>query len=177
MEGLYLIKLREFIKCNENVYKIGKSIRLNKRIKSYPKNSKLELVYLCNNCNKAEQKILNIFDNEFIKRKDYGNEYYEGDVQIMINIIQNNIIGKKIDIINNIMVEPQINNINTKINKSNNIKCYFCDKVYKNKNNLKVHLNNNCIQNLNIRILIFVIYLMFLYSELNTYTIIIYIFF
>jgi len=177
MEGLYLIKLREFIKCNENVYKIGKSIRLNKRIKSYPKNSKLELVYLCNNCNKAEQKILNIFDNEFIKRKDYGNEYYEGDVQIMINIIQNNIIGKKIDIINNIMVEPQKKNNNISFIDYKLYNNMLNGIVYKNKNNLKVHLNNNCIQNLNIRILIFVIYLMFLYSELNTYTIIIYIFF
>ena len=47
MEGLYLIKLREFIKTNEEVYKFGRSFNLKKRITQYLKNSKIEFLYTC----------------------------------------------------------------------------------------------------------------------------------
>ena len=49
-QGIYLIREREFIKCNENIYKIGKSNMLNDRIKNYPKNSSLHLLIFCKDC-------------------------------------------------------------------------------------------------------------------------------
>ena len=42
-KGCYLLRTREFKNLNDNIYKIGRSINLNKRIKNYPNNSELIL--------------------------------------------------------------------------------------------------------------------------------------
>ena len=43
MEGIYLMHLREFIKSNENVLKLGRSHNLDKRTKQYPNGSEVLL--------------------------------------------------------------------------------------------------------------------------------------
>ena len=92
---VYLIQEREFIKTSENIYKIGKSKQENnKRINQYPKQSKLILQILCNNCDELEKKLINIFKYKYNHRKDIGNEYFEGDSEDMIKniyFIRNNI--------------------------------------------------------------------------------------
>lgn len=104
---LYLIQLREFIKTNESIYKIGKSIDINTRFKSYPKNSKLILLMECNNITLYENKIIKQFSSIFINRKDIGREYFEGDIKLIkkefINILNEEIIedGKEINEDNN----------------------------------------------------------------------------
>ena len=48
---VYLIQEREFIKTSENIFKVGKyKQENNKRINQYPKQSKLILQILCDNC-------------------------------------------------------------------------------------------------------------------------------
>ena len=85
---IYLLQEREFIKTNENIYKIGKSNAKNlTRFKQYPKNSVLLFQSICNNCNIMEKIIIKVFKKKFIRRKDIGNEYFEGDYEKMINII------------------------------------------------------------------------------------------
>ncbi len=87
-EFIYLIKEREFIKNNEEIYKIGKTKQMAlKRIKDYPKNSILLLYIITNDCDKKEKQIIQKFKEHFIHKKDIGNEYFLGDYNHMINII------------------------------------------------------------------------------------------
>ena len=81
MSYIYLILEREFIKTNENIYKIGRSNQNNdKRIKQYPNNSKLILQTICLDCHFSENKIISLFKTKYIHRNDIGHEYFEGDV-------------------------------------------------------------------------------------------------
>ena len=86
---IYLLKEREFIKTNENIYKVGKTTQDNdNRIKQYPKGSKLLLLCDCiNNCSQIEHTIIQLFKSKYIQRKDIGNEYFEGDYKSMMNDI------------------------------------------------------------------------------------------
>ena len=87
---IYLLKLREFIKTNENIYKVGRTCRPNlTRFKNYPNGSQLVFQMLCYDCVSLEKKILENFmkNPEIIFRKDIGNEYFEGDYKLMADII------------------------------------------------------------------------------------------
>ena len=62
MEYIYLIKEREFIKTNENIFKIGRSNQNNdKRIKQYPTDSKLIIQTICSDCKFSEAEIISLF--------------------------------------------------------------------------------------------------------------------
>ena len=94
MSYIYLIQLREFVNNKTDVYKMGKSKQKNcKRVDQYPKGSKVFQVKICNDCDKMEKKLLEIFRNKFIQRKDIGSEYFEGDCRDMMREI-NEIIEK-----------------------------------------------------------------------------------
>ena len=85
---IYLLQEREFIKTNENIYKIGKTKQKNlKRYSNYPNGSKLIFQSICTECDICEKNIVEIFKQEFILRKDIGNEYFEGNFIKMIEII------------------------------------------------------------------------------------------
>ena len=85
---VYLIQEREFIKTSENIFKIGKSKQENnKRINQYPKQSKLILQILCDNCDILEKELIISFKNKYNHRKDIGNEYFEGEHEDMIKNI------------------------------------------------------------------------------------------
>ena len=56
LEYIYLIKLREFVKTNENIYKLGKS-------KKILNGTGLLYQHDCYNCNLVEKRIINIFKN------------------------------------------------------------------------------------------------------------------
>jgi hypothetical protein len=89
---LYLLQEREFIKTKENVYKVGRTEKENhSRFNQYPKGSVLLFQMICNNCKSIERQIINLFKEKFIQRKDIGNEYFEGDFQLMIDIIYSTI--------------------------------------------------------------------------------------
>ena len=84
-ESNYLLQEREFIKEGTPVFKIGRSTQENgKRLKQYPKGSRVVLNIDVDDCIKVEREIIKVFDEKFKKRKDIGNEYYEGDVNQMI---------------------------------------------------------------------------------------------
>ena len=107
---IYLLQEREFIKTNENIYKIGKSKQDNlKRFHQYPKGSILLFQIICNNCDIVEKQIIHIFIDKFIQRTDVGSECFEGDKYEMISIIYDICIANKT--INN--------NINKEIIKPN----------------------------------------------------------
>jgi hypothetical protein len=88
MEYIYLIQEREFIKTQENVYKVGMTKQPNlARFKSYPIGSTLLLHIVCNNCRDTEAKILTLFRKTYKSRTDIGSEYFEGNYTSMISHI------------------------------------------------------------------------------------------
>ena len=108
-EFIYLIKEREFIKNNEEIYKIGKTKQMAlKRIKDYPKNSILLLYIITNDCDKKEKQIIQKFKEHFIHKKDIGNEYFLGDYNHMINIILS-IISNDSSLIESSLIESSLN--------------------------------------------------------------------
>jgi hypothetical protein len=85
---IYLLQEREFIKTNENIYKIGMTKQKNsERFNQYPKGSILLFQMACNDCVYLEKQLLTIFKDTFIQRKDIGNEYFEGNCTQMNKII------------------------------------------------------------------------------------------
>jgi hypothetical protein len=93
---IYLLQEREFIKTKENIYKVGMTEKENhKRFNQYPKGSILLCQLICDNCKNIEKIVLKLFKQNFKQRKDIGNEYFEGDYKIMIDIIYSTIKNEK----------------------------------------------------------------------------------
>jgi hypothetical protein len=93
-EYIYLVQEREFVKSNEDIYKIGKSKQENlKRFNSYPNGSKLLIQCICTNCNKIERKLIKLFREKYEIQRDIGNEYFKGNYIEMIKDIHENIFN------------------------------------------------------------------------------------
>jgi len=81
---IYLIKTAKAISQKESVFKIGKTRQPDfKRFSQYPKGTRFIAQFRCNNCHIMERRLLEIFNTEFVRRLDYGVEYFEGDVSKM----------------------------------------------------------------------------------------------
>jgi hypothetical protein len=53
---IYILREREFIKTNENIYKVGKTTKMAyKRFNQYPNGSKLELMISVDDCDSKEK--------------------------------------------------------------------------------------------------------------------------
>jgi hypothetical protein len=76
IDTIYLLQTREFL--GTNVFKIGRTCNIIDRFKSYPKNSVLLYFATCSNAVVIEKQIITLFTQKYIKRKDLGNEYFEG---------------------------------------------------------------------------------------------------
>lgn len=86
---IYLIREREFLRLNENTYKIGKTrCEPNTRLNGYPKGSEVVLFHKVNNCDDAENRILSRFRKHYVQKTEYGVEYFEGDVNEMLRDIR-----------------------------------------------------------------------------------------
>lgn len=143
---LYLIRLREFVKTNEYIYKIGRTKQIEmKRINQYPKGSELIIFRKCINCIKIEIELIKQFKIKYKHCQKYGNEYFEGNELDMINDI-----NKIIDI------EHEINfsNINNKYYKvciisNNNLgkKCYYNENKINIKKDIEYIINDENIIN------------------------------
>jgi hypothetical protein len=95
---IYLLREREFINTDEPIYKIGRSTTTIKiRMYGYPKGS--ELIYLSNviDCVSLERKLIDLLNDKFIKRKDIGNEYFEGNLEDMLKVIRDEIELERIN--------------------------------------------------------------------------------
>ncbi len=91
---IYLIKVREFIRTNEEVFKVGKTTQENlNRFGTYPRGSRILFLRVCVNCHIIEKEVIEIMKTKYIHKKEYGNEYFEGDFKKMINDI-NKVIDK-----------------------------------------------------------------------------------
>jgi hypothetical protein len=135
-QGIYLIKEREFIKCNEDIYKIGKSNILNNRIKQYPKGSSLHLIIFCEKCEDIEKELIKLLTKKFKIRTEYGAEYFEGKIDKIINEIEKfmttrDCIFCKINnsLTNTFILKDIFNNKNNNITKIS----YPLNKIHTNK--------------------------------------------
>lgn len=81
---VYLIREREFVRNNEQTYKLGKTTQLpNSRLAGYPKGSEVILFIDVSNCHDTEKRLMEQFDGLYKQKKEYGREYYEGDLNNM----------------------------------------------------------------------------------------------
>jgi hypothetical protein len=107
MEYIYLLRTREFIRFNENIYKIGKTTQEpNNRLRGYPKGSEILYIISVKNCHETELLCINKFKYEYVQKRDYGIEYFEGNVKDMIKTI-NYILNIKNDIKNTKIIKKK----------------------------------------------------------------------
>lgn len=81
---IYIIQEREFINARLNIYKIGYSESIARRLPQYPKESELKFCVQTRNFVAFEKAVIKLFDVQFKLRSDIGREYYEGDLCDMI---------------------------------------------------------------------------------------------
>lgn len=92
-EYIYLIRTRECVKLNEQIYKIGKTKKedIKERFDHYPKGIEIIAFFSVKDADKTENDIIKIFNSSFTVKLEYGNEYFEGNIKDMleqfINII------------------------------------------------------------------------------------------
>ncbi len=86
MHYIYLIQLREFL--SRSVYKIGKMVQEpHKRMNAYPKGSKIILILEVPDCHLSEKKLLTSFKIKYRHCTEFGQEYFEGSKDSMIDDI------------------------------------------------------------------------------------------
>ena len=83
---VYIIQEREFVRLDEQTFKIGKTGQNPpwKRFDGYPKGSKVLLLLEVPEKHLFERKIINVFKEKYEHMTDYGNEYFNGNVNEMI---------------------------------------------------------------------------------------------
>lgn len=95
---IYLLRTREFIRLNEQTYKIGKTRQKNlKRFDSYPKKSELMLKMFTPNVDADENMLIDLFKSKYKHMTDYGREYFNGDVHCMIDDIEQHLGQYSVD--------------------------------------------------------------------------------
>ena len=88
-EYIYLLQEREFVINNLPIYKIGRTCNMVNRLKNYPKNSFLILLFPVLKKNKVEEIIKKEFIENFEQRREIGIEYFQGNKKEMIIKILN----------------------------------------------------------------------------------------
>ena len=95
-EYVYMLRTREFIRLNENVYKIGRTSDVTRRFGQYPKES--EIIWFCAVDNSMSvEKTIKKFFSQIFKRTSYGHEWFEGDPTQMIEALSKIVSESKSD--------------------------------------------------------------------------------
>ena len=148
-EYIYLLQEREFIKTNENIYKIGKTKQENlKRIGNYDNGSILICQFRCNDCNKLEKELKTLFREKYDLQKDIGNEYFKGNCDDMRDDIYNyikNEIRKESIVIDDVIDDDETIISKEHLNEIENMfPCYKDDECFGGKKKLvKICIEEN----------------------------------
>ena len=125
---LYIVHEREFLHLN--VFKIGSTQEIKQRLNGYKKGSRLLFCISCANHKHAETEVRIVFCRYFERRIDLGNEYFEGDItmmkEVMFKFVTNTLIykhsqGTQVDMnsitkqIVQVTTETQTDNINVSV--------------------------------------------------------------
>jgi hypothetical protein len=96
---IYLIREREFVNSNQNVFKVGRTIQKTptcylERLKDYKRGSQMFSVLHVESedCEHIETKVKEAF-NKMFKRHNDGHEYFEGDPKTM-SLVINSVYAK-----------------------------------------------------------------------------------
>ena len=94
VEYVYILQEREFVQSGDPVYKIGRTSQENtKRFAQYPKGSTLILQRTCADSRYAESQIKILFKAKYENAREFGVEYFRGDVATMVKDI-NRIVSR-----------------------------------------------------------------------------------
>ena len=82
-EYVYIIRECDFVRLNEDIYKIGRTSKTNPedRFQKYRKGTEIVAFFKVNNSIECENKMIKCFSNHTnIKKMDeYGKEYFQGN--------------------------------------------------------------------------------------------------
>lgn len=93
---IYILSEREFINSGQNVYKIGMTENIVKRMRKLRKGKQLLLAIYTNNVRCVENYIFDKFAADFRARPDYGHGYFQGDVKAMMKALCHYVITNKV---------------------------------------------------------------------------------
>ena len=88
-EYIYIIREREFVRFNEPIYKLGRTINIHNRMNGYPKESEIYLFEPVTNSKWYERELSRLFSEKYSRGRLrsgelIGKEYFIGDVNEMI---------------------------------------------------------------------------------------------
>lgn len=81
---IYLVHTRHCIDTNQSIYKIGRAQDAGQRLRGYPKGSVMKCRLCVSRMKDSEDFLKILCRNDVIQRLDYGVEYYEGSILVMI---------------------------------------------------------------------------------------------
>ena len=88
-EYVYIIRECDFVRLNENIYKIGRTSKANPedRFQKYRKGTEIVGFFGVKDSIECEKKIINCFSNHnnIKKMSEYGKEYFEGNKKELLN--------------------------------------------------------------------------------------------
>jgi hypothetical protein len=88
---MYVIMEREFIKSEENIYKIGMTDQYDprKRLQNYPHDSRVILLIEKPDARRSENIVKDLLraHREIKHRQDIGAEYFEGEKNIIVSVV------------------------------------------------------------------------------------------
>jgi hypothetical protein len=88
-KGIYVIQTRECVDANNNIYKIGQSKNIGKALQKYPNGSKVFYIIECLEPIKYKNKIIKLLKKCIKPELNYGNEFFNLDKDIIIDLIHN----------------------------------------------------------------------------------------
>lgn len=143
VEYIYLLQDSAAVRSNQSVYKIGRTAQSNfKRFHGYPKGYVILLHTSCNDSVKCEKYLLDMFKTKYIHRTNFGDEYFEGDCDMMITDINQVVHDSK----NNKFIN--INELNIQVLNPDH-KLYY-DYYFLSSGNINtLKINNHIINKLN----------------------------
>jgi hypothetical protein len=102
MEYIYLIQTKEFVDRNEPTYKLGRTSENPpwKRFSGYKLGYIVYILERVYNCVAMENKLLTIFKELFVHRREYGYEMFSGKISDMIRVIHRELENERIYIDN-----------------------------------------------------------------------------
>lgn len=77
---IYLVRLREHIALNENVFKAGRTRDITRRIAEYPNGSALLFTIQVPDMCASETLVMACLRSRYIQRLDIGREYFQGNL-------------------------------------------------------------------------------------------------
>ena len=106
----------------------------------------------CNDSVQCEKNLINIFKQKFIQKTEYGLEYFEGNMEEMINIIENTIkenaiVDNVINTISDKLIEELVNNLID--DEVNNMVDNLIDNLINNFIGVEVDNVDNMIETVN----------------------------